>query len=122
MNLLPGELVDPGNNTKVKLRNGGIALSAYRSTHADRGAKVNVGIRPEDFVETNEDHAFVGKVDITEARGEVTLLNFATKSDADPVIAKLLGIHAELGHTEVRLTADPSKVHIFMNGASLLYR
>ena len=73
-------------------------------------------------METNEDYAFVGKVDITEARGEVTLLNFATKGDADPVIAKLLGIHAELRHTGVRLSADPSKVHIFMNRASLLYR
>lgn len=52
----------------------------------------------------------------------MTLLNFATKGDADPVIAKLPGIHTELRHTEVRLTADPSKVHIFMNGASLLYR
>ena len=122
MNLLPGEIVETGDHTKVKLRNGGIALSAYPSTHADKGAKVNVGIRPEDFVETNEDYAFVGKVDITEALGEVTLLYFVTDGDADPVIAKLQGIHAELRHTEVRLTADPSKVHIFMNGTSLLCR
>ena len=76
MNLLPGAIIEPSDHTKVKLRNGGIALSAYASTHADRGAKVNVGIRPEDFVETNEDHAFVGKVDIAEARGEVTLHKF----------------------------------------------
>ena len=122
MNLLPGEIIGTGDQTKVKLGNGGVALSNYPSTDADMGAQVNVGIRPEDFVETDGDYAFIGKVEITEALGEVTLLYFESAENTDPAIAKLPGIHAELRHKEVKLTADPSKVHIFMNGQSLLYR
>ena len=61
-------------------------------------------------------------MNITEALGEVTLLYFAPQGDADPVIGKLQGIHKDLRGNEVRLTAAPEKVHIFMDTQSLLYR
>jgi alpha-glucoside transport system ATP-binding protein len=87
------------------------------------GKKVNVGVRPEDFVESQgEDHIFRGKVNITEALGEVTLLYFEKVGDADAVIAKLPGIHGDLRGRDVRLTASPGKVHVFHEGQSLLYR
>ena len=38
------------------------------------------------------------------------------------VIAKLPGIHPQLRHAQVKLTADPKKVHLFSGGRSLLYR
>jgi alpha-glucoside transport system ATP-binding protein len=38
------------------------------------------------------------------------------------VVAKLPGIRPELRRQTVKLTADPSKVHLFANGKSLLYR
>ena len=40
----------------------------------------------------------------------------------DPVIAKLPGIHSDLRGQTVKLTAAPEKVHLFMDGRSLLYR
>ena len=38
------------------------------------------------------------------------------------LLAKLPGIHADLKRKEVKLGADPKKVHLFANGRSLLYR
>jgi alpha-glucoside transport system ATP-binding protein len=61
-------------------------------------------------------------VEITEALGEVTLLYFQRQGDRAQVVAKLPGIHADLRRTEVKLGADPKKIHLFANGRSLLYR
>jgi alpha-glucoside transport system ATP-binding protein len=122
MNLLPGEIVGTGAQTTIKMAGGGTAVSDYSSTEADMGLKVNVGVRPEDFLETDGDYIFEGKVNITEALGEVTLLYFEPQGNADPVIGKLPGIHADLRGKSVRLGASPDKVHVFHNGMSLLYR
>ena len=122
MNLMPGEIVGTGAQTTVKMAGGGTAVSDYPTTDADMGLKVNVGVRPEDFLETEDDYIFEGKVNITEALGEVTLLYFEKQGDAEPVIGKLPGIHADLRGKPVKLGAEPSKVHVFHNGTSLLYR
>ncbi|MEM8537461.1 MAG: sn-glycerol-3-phosphate ABC transporter ATP-binding protein UgpC [Pseudomonadota bacterium] len=123
MNILPGEIVETGAQTTIKLDGGGTAVSAVPTQTADKGLKVNIGVRPEDLVETTgDDFVFEGRVNITEALGEVTLLYFARVGDADPVIGKLPGIHKDLRNTTVRLTADPAKVQVFHNGHSLYYR
>jgi alpha-glucoside transport system ATP-binding protein len=122
MNLLPGEITGTGAQTTIKMAGGGIAVSDYPTTDADMGLKVNVGVRPEDFLETEGDYIFEGKVNITEALGEVTLLYFEKQGDADAVIGKLPGIHADLRGKSVRLGASLDKVHVFHNGVSLLYR
>ena len=124
MNLLPGEITGTGAQTTIALSDGGTAVSNVASTPEDMGAKVNVGVRPEDFVEVAGEGAFIyhGKVDFVEALGEVTLLYFTAEKGRDPVIGKLHGIHADLRGKDVRLTADPSKVHVFKDGMSLLYR
>ncbi|GGB99248.1 sugar ABC transporter ATP-binding protein [Marivita lacus] len=122
MNLLPGEITGTGQQTTIKMEGGGTAVSDYPTTDADMGLKVNVGVRPEDFLETDGDHIFEGKVNITEALGEVTLLYFAKQGEADPVIGKLPGIHAGLRGKPVKLGASPDKVHVFHDGVSLLYR
>jgi len=84
---------------------------------------VNIGIRPEDMVETKkDDYAFEGKVNFTEALGEVTLLYFDKVGGNDAVIGKLPGIHADLRGQSVRMAAAPEKVQIFANGVSLYYR
>ncbi|MDA7430113.1 ATP-binding cassette domain-containing protein [Primorskyibacter aestuariivivens] len=123
MNLMPGEVVGTGAQTRVRMEGGGEALSDYPTTDADMGLKVNVGVRPEDFVESG-DGSFIyqAKVDIAEALGEVTLLYFEKQGDADPVIGKLAGIHKDVRGKVVNLTAVPAKVHLFANGQSLLYR
>ena len=102
MNLLSGEIVETGQQTRVKLDGGGTALADVPTTESDRGKKVNVGVRPEDLTETDgEDYIFHGKVGITEALGEVTLLYFEPQGDNDALIGKLPGIHADLRGRDV---------------------
>ncbi len=123
MNLLPGEIVATGAQTRVKLQNGGEVIAAIATRDSDRGMQVNVGVRPEDMLPTEDEaHVFEGEVEIVEALGEVTLLYFKRVGEAAQVIGKLPGIHSELRRKRVRLTADPRKVHLFANGRSLLYR
>ncbi|CTQ34073.1 ABC transporter ATP-binding protein [Jannaschia rubra] len=127
MNLMAGEIVGTGEVTTLKLdEGGGTITSVVPSRPEDKGARVNVGIRPEDMVATEgDDYAFAGTVDIVEALGEVTLLYFElpkAETDSNTVIAKLNGIHSGIRGRTLRLTADPSKVHVFRNGVSLLYR
>ncbi len=121
MNLLAGEVVGTGVETMVKLAGGGVARSAVPTQAADMGAKVNIGVRPEDLIATEGDALFTGEVEITEALGEVTLLYFKRQGDGQQVVAKLPGIHAGLRHTVVKLGADPKKVQVFHKGRSLLY-
>ena len=120
MNLLPGKIIATGAQTRVQLADGCEALSDYSTTEADMGLEVNVGVRPEDMMATDGPALFVGTVSITEALGEVTLLYFG-QGDGQ-VIGKLPGIHKDMRGKEVRLSAEPSKVHLFHQGTSLLYR
>ena len=123
MNLLPGKIVGTGEHTTIEMKNGGRAVSTVPTRDEDMGKEVNIGVRPEDFVAANGgEHIYEGTVNITEALGEVTLLYFEPQGGADPVIGKLQGIHKEKRGQTVRLTADPSKVHVFHNTQSLLYR
>ena len=123
MNLLPGTITGTGTQTTVALEGGGTAMSKYPTTEADMGLAVNVGIRPEDFVTAEPGQAaFTGRVEITEALGEVTLLYFEKPEGQDPVIGKLPGIHRDMRGREVSLSAAPEKVHLFHEGRSLLYR
>ncbi len=125
MNLLPGEIAGTGRQTSVTLAGGGIAVSDVHSKDSHKGLKVNVGVRPEDLVEAPGGESmfiYQGKVNIIEALGEVTVLYFKPEEGRDAVIAKLPGIHSNLRGEDVRLTADPAKVHIFSNGRSLYYQ
>ncbi len=123
MNLLPGEIVATGAETVVKLAGGSQVRAAIPTREADMGRAVKLGVRPEDLQPTEAaDHIFEGRVEIVEALGEVTLLYFERQGEAAPMIAKLPGIHADLRRRQVRLAADPKKVHLFANGRSLLYR
>ena len=123
MNLMPGKVVGTGQQTTIEMAGGGQAVSAIASPDSLMGATVNVGVRPEDFVAAGEGapHIYEGRVDITEALGEVTLLYFETEAGKDPMIGKLPGIHKDLRGQVTRLTADPAKVHVFKDGVSLLY-
>ena len=125
MNLMAGEITGTGKVTKLKLdQGGGTITSNYPSKPEDKGARVQVGIRPEDMHATEDKNfAFKGKVNITEALGEVTLLYFAKAQDEESaVIGKLAGIHADLRGNEVKLSAQADKVHVFKDGISLLFR
>jgi alpha-glucoside transport system ATP-binding protein len=122
MNLLAGEITETGAQTVIRLDGGGVARSMVPTLAADLGMKVNIGVRPEDLVETENAPLFSGEVEITEALGEVTLLYFKPQNGGAAVVGKLPGIHADLRRKTVNLTADPKKVQIFSQGKSLLYR
>ncbi|MFT5629782.1 MAG: alpha-glucoside transport system ATP-binding protein [Gammaproteobacteria bacterium] len=123
MNLLSGKITGTGAITTVELDGGGSAKAAVLTQAADKGLQVNIGVRPEDLIETTgKDYVFEGSVKFTEALGEVTLLYFDKVGDNDSVIGKLPGIHMDLRGTSVRMKADPSKVQIFHDGQSLHYR
>jgi len=122
MNLLDGEVTATGASTGVRLATGGSVRTSIASDASLMGKKVRVGIRPEDLVPTDGEALYRGKVTITEALGEVTLLYFEPQGDGAQVVAKLPGIHSALRHAEVALTADPAKVHLFHEGRSLRYR
>ncbi len=123
MNLIPGEITATGERTEITLGNGVKAHSTVPTEGSDKGRKVNIGIRPEDFKPGHDgDCCFTGKVQITEKLGEVTLLYFEPQEGRPAVIAKLPGIHHGMRGQEVKLAADPSKIHVFADGKSLLYR
>ncbi|OWY09049.1 ABC transporter ATP-binding protein [Thioclava sp. JM3] len=122
MNLLSGEITETGEMTTVKLDGGGIARSTIATRPEDLSRRVNIGVRPEDFEPVEGEGIYTGKVDIVEALGEVTLLYFEAEGSHEPIIAKLPGIHHDRRHSEIKLGADPSKVHLFADGQSLLYR
>jgi alpha-glucoside transport system ATP-binding protein len=122
MNLLPGKISGTGTQTTITLDNGGMAVSAVSSQESDKGLQVNVGVRPEDLVEVTDNPLFSGKVNFSEALGEVTLLYFETTNGAPALIGKLPGIHRDIRGKTLHLNADPKKVQVFLNGQSLYYR
>jgi len=119
MNLMSGYVTQTGVQTEVTLAGGGVAVSDVATTGEYNGAKVNIGVRPEDLVPTQGTPLLTGRVDITEALGEVTLLHVPT--DEGRMIAKLPGVHKEMRGQQVVLGADTSKVHLFRDGQSLMY-
>lgn len=121
MNLLPGKIAAAGEETVVELASGHKAIWPGRSTEADVGKAVNLGVRPEDLSSTDGAPVFEGKVDVVEALGEFSLLYFQTGPDEN-FIAKLPGTHLSERGTTVKLTAPPEKLHLFMDGISLRYR
>lgn len=120
MNLLPGKIVGTGEETAVKLDTGLSVRVPIATSAADEGRVVNVGVRPEDLHPTDSDNAlFRGKVALTEALGEVTLMYYEAVGGADQIIGKLAGNHSSLRGQSLGLTADPTKLHLFSEGISL---
>ncbi|MFY0680755.1 MAG: sn-glycerol-3-phosphate ABC transporter ATP-binding protein UgpC [Thalassovita sp.] len=119
MNLLPGKITQTGARTAVTLAGGGIAYAEIPTTEADLGKEVNVGVRPEDLLPTQEQGLVECVVDFTEALGDVTLLYFDSSDEHPNLISKLSGIHRGLRGKTIKMTTEPSKVHLFHNGQSM---
>ncbi len=124
MNLLPGKIVEPGENTVVSVNDGsGVIQTQIATTDQHKGMPVNVGIRPEHLEVTQDsNYALEGRVNIAEALGEVTQVYFDKLSKNAPVIAKLSGIHRDVRGTILRMGASPENVHLFAQEQSLLYQ
>jgi len=124
MNLMSGEIVETGEHTKVKVHQGsGVINSSVPTTAEQKGAAVNVGIRPEHLSITNDpDYALEGTVKISEALGEVTQVYFNPDQNGKANIAKLTGVHRDIRNSTLRMTTSPENVHLFSNQRSLLYK
>lgn len=122
MNLMTGKITATGQQTEVTLYQGGKAVSSVPTRDSDMELEVNIGVRPEDLQPSDGEALYTGRVEYTEALGEVTLLYFKSQDDDPPVIAKLSGMHGKLRRQQVGMTASMDKVHLFHKGESLLYR
>jgi len=123
MNLLPGKVIETGPNTAVSVNSGsGVINTNISTTGAQAGMPVNVGIRPEHLdVTSGADFALEGRVNISEALGEVTQVYLDKESKGGPAIAKLPGIHRDVRNTVIRMSAKPEHVHLFHEEQSLFY-
>ena len=125
MNLLPGKIVSTGDTTTVSVEGGGGVISSAVSTSANwQDAVVNVGIRPEHMlIASGDNYAYENVIKISEALGEVTQVYFKNHDEqSGPVIAKLQGIHRDARNKTLRMSAEPSNVHLFSDGQSLRER
>jgi len=124
MNLLPGKIVESGENTVVSVGTGsGTIQTRIATTSQQTGMSVNVGIRPEHLEITQDaNYALEGRVDIAEALGEVTQLYFDKQSNNSRAIAKLSGIHRDVKGKVVRMGVKPENLHLFADKQSLSWR
>jgi alpha-glucoside transport system ATP-binding protein len=125
MNMFKGTIQETGNATTVRLDAGGTVHVPIPSHANDRGAPVQVGVRPEDMTLANG-HAtealYRSEVSIVEGLGDNTLLYLARNGE-EQVIAKLPGTHRVARGSSVEMHADPAKLHMFDgDGRSFLYR
>jgi len=122
MNLLDAEVTVTGSQTHVRT-SGGTVITHVPSADTLMGAKVQLGVRPEDLTIADADQeGFVPfKVEISERLGDVTVFYSTSVDGAAPIVAKLPGIvHVKRGET-LHLTAVPDKLHLFHDGTSLHY-
>lgn len=125
MNLLDATVEKTGASTTVRLAHGGEVVVPIASRAEDAGAKVHLGVRPEDLTLAPAENSFLAaNVEIIEALGETTVVYFKpVDPDADPLIAKLPGIHQVAKGASLSLTAVPEKLHLFgADGLSYLHR
>ena len=113
MNMFAGEVVSSGATTHVRIEGGGTAEVHVASTRADEGAKVQLGVRPEDLVVTDGEALFEGEISIVEKLGETTLLYFTPHGDLEPIIAKMPGIHPYERGGRAKVTSVADKLHLF---------
>ena len=122
MNMFRAKVTGTGAATTVQVDGHALEV-AVPSRQGDMGADVQLGVRPEDLTVAEGPGFFEGKISIVEILGETTLLYFQPQADAEPIIAKMPGIHRFERGQSVQLTALPDKFHLFDgNGHSFNYR
>jgi len=124
MNILSAQLEQAGEPCLVKGENGSTISVPIRVDESLNGSKLQLGVRPEDFILAEPDNALVsGTVQFVESLGEVTLLHIEVEGHDEAVVAKLPGIvDLHKGET-IHLSASADKVHLFaLDGISLRYR
>jgi sn-glycerol 3-phosphate transport system ATP-binding protein/multiple sugar transport system ATP-binding protein len=76
------------------------------------GKKVIVGVRPHDLEVASEGGAGELKIELVEALGFEAYAHGWVRAAGPRIVVRLEGVKAKVGDT-LRVTADPSKVHLF---------
>ncbi|HMQ58691.1 MAG TPA: ABC transporter ATP-binding protein, partial [Rhizobiaceae bacterium] len=121
MNILAADVTATGDSTTVQVVGGGSVTAPIATTAAMQGARVQLGVRPEDLRPAEADTLFDSAIAIVEALGEVTLAHLDNwQQGGEPIIAKLPG-DVKLVRGERRgFTAAPETIHLFdKDGKSL---
>jgi alpha-glucoside transport system ATP-binding protein len=122
MNLFDGKINAIGRKTNVKLENGQKVILPIKSNSSDKGKKVKLGVRPEDFtLARGDDFLYEGKIRFVEALGEVTLLHLDPLVGNDCIVAKLSGNYVFEDGQIIRLKTKANKIHLFDDAGLSFY-
>ena len=123
MNIFNAELVQTGQNTRIKTKNRNEFDIPIVSSAGIEHQILTVGVRPEDFCLADEASCMLsGKITFVESLGEVTLLHLDSNESKEPLVVKLPGIINKHKGEVIYLKADVEKIHLFnKEGISLLY-
>jgi multiple sugar transport system ATP-binding protein len=114
MNFMAGTLVAsrPGS-ARVQLTSGEALDAAVDATSLAPGAKLTVGIRPEDALIGTSTQQIVREVQWQERLGETTYLYLRTSNETDPFVIKAPGnLHASAGQ-RVAVAVPSESLHVF---------
>lgn len=114
MNISQARMEKAGDKSLVTAESGLNIEVPVQSEESLTGSKLQLGIRPEDFLVAEPADALMsGKVLFVESLGEVTLLHIRVEGHEEAVVAKLPGILDFHKGEEIYLKADPEKIHLF---------
>jgi multiple sugar transport system ATP-binding protein len=114
MNFMPATLVSASPRVaRVKLASGEQLDAAVDAHGQPPGAKLTLGIRPEDARIGTATQSVVREVQWQERLGETTYLYLRTDSPTDPFVFKAPGnLHASAGH-RVAVALSSESLHVF---------
>ena len=119
MNFMPATLISAGpRSARVKLDTGEQLDAAVDAQAQSPGAKLTVGIRPEDARIGTARQSVVREVQWQERLGETTYLYLRSSVETDPFVIKAPGnLHAASGQ-RIAVSVAPDHLHVF-NAAGL---
>ena len=120
MNLLPAKVIGIGDQARLRLAGDGEVVCPLPLRAEDLGREVLLGVRPEDLRPAAGPGLLGGRVTRAEGLGEATLAHLDTA--AGQVVARLPGLHPGLRHQWFDLQAAPDRLHLFVDGLSVLHR
>ncbi|MGI9401604.1 MAG: ABC transporter ATP-binding protein, partial [Rhizobiaceae bacterium] len=122
MNIVPAKITKSGTKTAVELPDGHKVIAPVKSAKALEGKSATFGIRPEDLsiATGNTKPVLQGQVSLVESLGEVTMVYVDVAGRDEPLIAKIAGTQSFERGSNIKLTAEPEKMHVFnADGISL---
>ena len=120
MNLFPASVESVAGGTARVATVSGWTFDVPAPRGLTSGSKVDVGMRPEDLVlaEPGSPAQIESRAILAERLGMETYLSFQTGDE--PAIARIQGDHRIASGTDVRLSVDPARCHLFdRNGRAL---